>query len=377
MYDNRSAGRGDTCTLPSQTLTASGKTSDTVGYTPPPEPDNFDMLNRDERAAMMTSIGGPVLVSPRTLTIAPPMPASPTLSDADSEALDDGSNSPCSFTGEECPDLCGGPKSACRSWTPPASPFYYTNENGIFLLDDRQNYAERQKIEMEHTLRDLDARLQRLRDNMSPPRYLSMLHETENSRPSSPIGNSHGLIDSLPRSPTEGLPGHSRVTMSSPQPCPCGCDGTLCRYKLLLTQNASADSSNHTINTEEKGELGTADLGDLIHTHLQHVQSTNSPPRYLAYVSETETETQPLPRGPIAILNSREKRRDEALSMRHASPQLHLGNTAYPTPLPSSPESKPSRKRGRDDGSQEDSDRKRRREEDDERIPTPWRLRNA
>lgn len=364
MYDNRSAGPLYACTLTSQALAASAKTSDTVGCTPPPEPDNFDMLNRDERVTMITPNGGTVLMSPRTLIITPLVPASPTLSDADSEGSDDGSDSPCSFTGEECPDLCGGPKSACRSWTPPASPFYYTHENGIFLLDDRQNYAERQKIEMEHTLRDLDARLQRLRANMSPPRFLSMLHESENSRPSSPIGKPYGLIDSLPRSATEGLAEHSHVTTPTPQPWPCGCDGTPCYCERLLTQNTLAHSSTRTMISKERDNERTTDLGDLIHSSLQHLQCTNSPPRYLAYASEHKVETEPLPSGPAAVPNPRETRRDEALStMKHASPRLHLGNTAYPTPLPSSPESKPSRKRGRDDAAQEGGGRKRRRGE--------------
>lgn len=333
------------------------------------------MLNRDHRVDIMTTTRGSIHVSPRTLTITPPRPASPISSDADSDCWDDGSDSPCSFTGEECPDLCGGPKNSCRSWTPPASPFYYTNESGIFLLDDRQGYEERQKIELEHTLHDLATSLQRLRESMSPPRFLSRLHEFEGLTPSSRTGMSHGPSEEFPRSPTKSLAEHFRVTATSPGPsCPCDCAGTPCRCKLSPTQSASTDLLHQSMNTQEKDEIGTADLGKLIQASLQHVQSTNSPPKYLASVSEIEA--QPLLGKQITIPNSHEQLRDEAFLVRDASPQLHLGNTAYPTPLPSSPESKPSRKRGRDESSQESSGRKRRRGEDDECITTFWRLRN-
>lgn len=331
------------------------------------------MLNRDERVAMMTPTREINLVSPPRLSITLPRPTSPTPSDADSESLDDGSNSPCSFSDEECPDFCGGPKNSCRSWTPPASPFYYTNEGGIFLLDDRQKYEERQKIELEHTLHELDARLQRLRETMSPPRFLSQLHEFGNPTLLPPSGMSYEPSQSFPRTPTEGLTDHSRVT--SPGPFPRDCNGTPRRCKLLPTQITSSKSLHHVIDAQERAETGTTYLGKLIHTSLQHVQSTNSPPRYLARVSEYEA--QPPPREAIPILISYDELRDEALVMMHASPQLHLGNTAYPTPLPSSPETKPRRKRGRDEGFQESSGRKRRCEEDDERILMHWRLRDG
>ena len=300
-------------------------------------------------------------VSPQALTITPSRPASPTSSDADSEGLDDGTYSPCPFTGEECPDLCGGPKSSCRSWTPPASPFYYTNEGGIFLLDDRQKFEERQKIELEHTLRDLDTRLQRLEVTMSPPRCLSQLDELENSTPSLPSGKAHEPNERFLPSPTEGLAEHARTTTTSPEPYLCNCDGTLRRCNLCATQNASADPWHNTMDTEEKGEVRTRDLGRLIHTSLQHVHSTNSPPRYLANLWEPEAQC---PRGEhICIPKPDAEQRDETLSVRCASPRRHLGNTAYPTPLPSSPETKSSRKRGRDDDSPKSSDRKGRREE--------------
>lgn len=372
MYDNRFPSRLYKYHHPSQTFTTPAKTPDAVSFTPPLEPDNFGMLDKYERVAVMTPTRGSIRVSPQAFTITPPRPASPTPSDADSECSDDGSNSVSSFTGEECPDLCGGPKNSCRSWTPPASPFYYTNESGVFLLDDRQNYEERQKIELEHTLCDLDERLQRLRDTMSPPRFLSWHHESEKSTLLSRSGKSHGPCKWLPRSPTEGLAQNSRFATSSPQPCPC--DGTLRRCKLCPIQNASADSFHFTMNTQGKVETETTDLGKLIHTSLQRVQSNKSPPRYLANVSETAAQS--LPGEPITITNPHEELSYEALLMRHASPQLHLGNTAYPTPLPSSPESRSSRKRGRDKGSEEISGRKRRREDDDGRISTHWRLRN-
>ena len=349
--------------FPSQALRAPGKTLDTVESTPPPKPDKLGILNRDETVAMKTPSSGTTRMPTQTLTITPPKPASPTLSDADSECFDETSNSPCSFAGEECPDLCGGFKNACRSWTPPASPFYYTNEGGIFLLDDRQKYEERQKIELEHSLRDLDARLQRLRVTISPPRCLSRLHECGHSPPSSPSEKLHVHSERFPRAPTETLAEHSQVTTTSPQPSPCDCGGTPHRCKHSTTQHASTDSLHDTINTKELDETGTADIGRLIHTSLQHVQSTNSPPRYLAKVSEIEIL--PLLREPTAFPNPQKQLRDEALLTRHTSPQLHFGNTAYPTPLPSSPESKPIRKRRRDDARQESSARKRRREEDD------------
>lgn len=365
MYDNRFTSRLNKYPHPSYTLTTPGETPDTVGSTPPPEPDNFGMLNKDERVAMwMAPTRGTIRVSPQTLTITPPRSASPTPSDTDSECLDDDSPSASSFTGEECPDLCGGPKNSCRSWTPPASPFYYTDESGIFLLDDRQNYEERQKIELEHTLRDLDARLQRLRETMSPPRFLIWRHESENSTPLLKSGKSYGPSERFSPSLTEGLVEHSRFTALSPQPYPC--HSTLRRCRLSPTQNACADSWHHTINTQPKDETGSTNLGKLIHTSLQHVQSTDSPPRYLAKVSEMEALA--LPAEPITTTNPHKELSYEALLMRHASPQLHRGITAYPSPLPSSPESKPIRKRGRDKDCEESSGRKRRRENDDKRI---------
>lgn len=371
MYDNRFTSLLYKPSHPSQALTTSGKTSNTVGSTPPPRPDNFAMSDRDERVAMMTPTRGAICVTSQTLAITPPRPApptSPTQSVADSEYLDDGSNSPSSFTGEECPDLCGGPKHSCRSWTPPASPFYYTDESGIFLLDDRQNYEERQKIELEHMLRDLDGRLRRLRETMSPPRFLSPLHEIESSTPVSPSGKSHGPSERFPRSPTEGLAEHSCVAATSPKPYPCNWDGILRCCKVSPTQDASTSSLSQTIYTQEKDEPRPVDLGKLILTNLQHVQSTKSPPRYLAYVSKTEA--QPLLGESVNLPNSHEEQRDEVLLV------IDFGNSAYPTPLPSSPESKPSRKRGQDDASQESSGCKRRREEDDEWISTHRRLRN-
>ncbi|CAF9924788.1 MAG: hypothetical protein ALECFALPRED_002830 [Alectoria fallacina] len=374
MYDNQFTSRLHKYTPPPQALPTPGETPDAVGFTPPPEPDHFRLLNEHKRVAMMTPTCGTICVSPQTFTITPPRSASPSLSDADSECLDDGSDSAISFTGEECPDLCGGPKNSCRSWTPPASPFYYTDESGIFLLDDRQNYEERQKIELEHTLRDLDTRLQRLRETMSPPRSLSWLHDSENSTSVLHRGKSHKPSERFPRSPTEGLVEHSRFTTTSLKPCSYDCDGALRRCKLSPTQKPSSNSPQHFKNTQEKDEIEATDLGKLIHTSLEHVQSTNSPPRYLANVSEIEA--QPLPREPIATTNPHEELSYEALSMRHASPQIHFGNTAYPTPLPSSPESKPSRKRGRVEGFDESSGCKRRREEADERVPMLWRLRN-
>ena len=368
MYDIPSTSCLYNYHLPSQALTAPGKTPDVVRSTPPPEPDKLSMLNRDKRVAMQLPSSVTTRVSPQTLTIAPPRPTSPTPSDANSEYFDDTSNSPCSFTGEECPDLCGGFKNACRSWTPPASPFYYTDEGGIFLLDDRGNYEERQKIELEHTLRDLDTRLQRLRETMSPPKCFSRLHEFASSTPSSPSGNFHGDSGCLPWSPAETLAEHSHITTTSLHPSPCVRSGPPRRYELFATQHAPTDSSHNTMNTKEIDKTGTADLGKLIHTSLQHVQSTNSPPRYLANVSEIEAR--PLPIEPMTFPTSQRQQRlrdDGALS----TCQTSLGNTAYPTPLPSSPESKPSRKRRReDDASQESIGRKRHREEDDIEFTT-------
>lgn len=370
MYDNPSTSCLYKYPLPSQALTAPGKTPDVVGSTPPSEPDKLSMLNRDKRVAMKLPSRMITPVSPQTLTITPPRPTSPTPSDADSECFDDTSNSPCSFTGEECPDLCGGFKNACRSWTPPASPFYYTDEDGIFLLDDRRNYDERQKIELEYTLRDLDTRLQRLRETMSPPRCFSRLHESARSTPSSPSsGKFHGDSRYLPRSPTETLAEHSHVTTTSPHPSPCVRSGPPRVYKLFTTQHAPTDSLHNTMNTTDIDETATADLGKLIHTSLQHVQSTNSPPRYLANMSDIET--QPLPIEPMPFPNLQRQQQRLRDNGALSTCQTSLGNTAYPTPLPSSPESKPSRKRRRDDDAcQESSGRKRRREEDDIEFTT-------
>ena len=291
-----------------------------------------------------------IYVSPRALAITPPGPASPSISDTDSEYSDDGFDSASSFMGEECPDLCGGPKNSCRSWTPPASPFYYTDEDGIFLLDDRKNYEERQKVELEHTLRDLDGRLQWLRETMSPPRFLSRLHEEE----------SYSHSENFSGSSTELLSKDSFLTRTTPEPYPCDCDGALRHCKLPPSQKSFVDSPDNTANSQGKDETGTMDLGSLLHNSLQHVRSTNAPPKYIAYVPETEAR--PLLRDHITTPRSPELHIRASL-MRHASPHLRSGKTAYPTPLPSSPESKPSRKRERDECCQESSGRKRRRED--------------
>lgn len=325
---------------------------------------------------MMTPPRGIIRVSPPTLTIKPPRPASVATSDADSECLDDDSDSPCSFTGEECPDLCGGPKNSCRSWTPPASPFYYTkvgcDEGGIFLLDDRRNFEERQKIELQFTLHDLGERLQRLRETMSPPRFLSRLHDSKNSTPLSPFEESQMSSERFLRSATEDLDKCSSV-MTTAKPCPRASDGTLRRRKLSPIQNVSHDSVHDSTKPQERDE-NIYDIGKLIHTSLQHVQSTNAPPRYLANMSESKAQR--LPVKPVTIKDSHKELRHKAPLVRHASPQLHFGNTAYPTPLPSSPESKPRRKRGRDEDFQERSGCKKGRGEDGEWSLTHWRLQN-
>ena len=306
-------------------------------------------------------------VSPRAIAITPPGPASPSASDTDSEYSDDGFNSASSFMGEECPDLCGGPKNSCRSWTPPASPFYYTDEGGIFLLDDRKNYEERQKVELEHTLRDLDGRLQWLRETMSPPRFLSRLNE-ETWTPLPPSEESYRLGERFPGSPTERLSEDPVFTRPTPEPHVCDCEGALRGHELPPSQQSFVDPAPSTTNFQRKDETGTTDLGSLLHNSLQHVQSTNSPPKYTAYAPDTEAR--PLLRDHTTTPKSHESR-NKALSMRHASPHLRSGKTAYPTPLPSSPESKPSRKRGRDEYCQESSGRKRRREEDEDWTLTP------
>ena len=330
------------------------------------------MLDRHESFAKLPADRGVHHVLPQAFIMTTSRPASPASSEVDSECLDDDSSFPCSLTGEECPDLCGGPKNSCRSWTPPASPFYYTNEGGIFLLDDRQNFAERQKVELEHTLRDLDVRLQRLEATMSPPRYLSHLGELENSTASPPSDKGPRHSERLPPSPIEGLAEHSRITPISPISYPCDYDGSLRLRRLCPTQDASAHSSQNTLNAQEKGEIRTPDFDNLRHTGFQHVQSTDSPPRYLAH--ESEIEAQFLHREPNIVPNSPKGLSERTFVTKHASPQLHLGNTAYPTPLPSSPETKQSRKRGRDECSRESTTRKRRREEDDEWVRTLWEL---
>ena len=332
------------------------------------------MLNRHESVAKSPADRGVNHVLPQALIMTTSRPASPASSEADSECLDDASSFPCSLTGEECPDLCGGPKNSCRSWTPPASPFYYTNEGGIFLLDDRQNFAERQKVELEHTMRDLDERLQRLEATMSPPRYLSRLNELDNSTASPPGDRGPEPSERFPPSPTEGLAKHSSITPTSPVSYLRDCDGSLRLCKTWPTQDASARSSQNALNVQKKGEIRTPDFDDLRHTSFQHVQSTDSPPMYLA--RESEIEAQSLPREPNNVPNSPKGLRDRALvTKRASSPKLHLGSTAYPTPLPSSPETKQSRKRGRDECSRESTTRKRRRgEDDDDWVCTLWEL---
>ena len=339
------------------------------------------MLNRHESFAKLPPDREVNHVLPQALIMTTSRPASPVSSEADSECLDDGSSFQCSLTGEECPDLCGGPKNSCRSWTPPASPFYYTNEGGIFLLDDRQNFAERQKVELEHTMRDLDLRLRRLETTMSPPRYLSKLNEFENSTTSPPDDRGPKPSERFPPSPTEGLAKHSSITPTSPTTYSRDCDGTLRLCKLWPSQDASAHSSQNILNGQEKGEIRTPDSDDLRHTSFQHVQSTDSPPTYLARESEIEAQFLPT-REPNNVPNSPQGLRDRAFVTKHASsPQLHLGNTAYPTPLPSSPETKQSRKRGRDECSRESTTtttRKRRRGEEnvdnDDWVWTLWEL---
>ena len=334
--------------------------------------DSFAMLDIHESLAKLPAEPGENHVLPQALVMTTSRPASPASSEADSECLDDGSSFPCSLTGEECPDLCGGPKYSCRSWTPPASPFYYTNEGGIFLLDDRQNFAERQKVELEHTLRDLDERLQRLEATMSPPRYLSHLDEVENSTASLPSDEGSRPSERVPPSPTEDRAEHSSITPTSPISYPCDYDGSLRLCKLCPTQDAFSLSSQNTSNARKSGEIRTPDSDNLIHTSLQHVQLTDSPPRYVARGSEIEAQF--LHGEPNIVPNSPKGLCDRTCVTKHASPQLHLGNTAYPTPLPSSPETKQSRKRGRGECSRESSTRKRRREEDDEWVWTLWEL---
>ena len=330
------------------------------------------MLKRHEGFARLPADRGVTHVLPQALIMTTSRPASPASSEADSECLDDGSSFLCSFTGEECPDLCGGPKNSCRSWTPPASPFYYTNEGGIFLLDDRHSFAERQKVELEHTLQDLDVRLQRLETTMSPPRYLSHLDELENLTASPARDKGPRPSQRFPPSSTEGLAEHSSITPESPTSYPCDCDGSLRLCKPCPTQDASAHSSQNTWNAQKKGKIRNPEFDNLRHTSFQQGQSTNSPPRYFAH--ETEIEAQFLHREPNIVPNSPKEPRDRTFATKHASPQLHLGSTAYPTPLPSSPETKQSRKRGRDECSRESTTRKRRREEDDEWVWTLWEL---
>lgn len=329
------------------------------------------MLDRHESLAKLPAEPGVNHALPQPLIMTPSRPASPASSEADSECLDDASSFPCSLTGEECPDLCGGPKNSCRSWTPPPSPFYYTNERGIFLLDDRQNFAERQKVELEHTLRDLDERLQRLEATMSPPRYLSHRDEIENLTASLPSDTSSRPSEKFPTSPTEGRAEHSS-TPTSPISYPCDYDGSLRLCKLCPTQDALSLSSQNTPNAQWSGEIRTPDSDNLRNTSLQHVQLTDFPPGYLAQGSEIEAQI--LHREPNFVPNPPKGLCDRTFVTKHASPQLHLGNTAYPTPLSSSPETKQSRKRGRDECSRESTTRKRRREEDDEWVWTLWEL---
>ncbi len=368
MYDNRFLSHLYYSSHLTQAFTNSAKRLDTPMSTLPLESDRFPMFDQDEKVAMMPTDGGAIPVSPQALITAPLRPSSPTTSDTDSECLDDGSDSPSSFTGEECPDLCGGPKYSCRTWTPPPSPFYYTNESGIFLLEDRQNFEERQKIELDHTMRELAARLQQLEEDMTPPRVLSQLLDVGNLTPLSPGAKAHGPSEEFSPSSTEEFVEYSHDKTASPEQSPCGCGSTQHTYKLSMTRNAAVDSSHNAANVHEKGEMETADLGMLIHTSLQHVQSTNSPPKYLANVSEPVAPS--LPREPVIIMHSPEEPRDDALLTRHTSPHLHLGDTAYPTPLPSSPETRPSRKRGRYEGSHQSIGRKRRREEVDDWVST-------
>ena len=316
---------------------------------------------------------GAIHVSPHVLTMTPSTPGSPTSSEADSEGLDDGSSSLCSFTGEECPDLCGGPKHSCRSWTPPASPFYYTDKGGIFLLDDRHKFEERQKTELEHTLRDLEIRLRRLDAAMSPPRFLSQLGEIESPMPSPFGGKFFGPSEGFLPSPTEGLVEHSRSTPTLRKPCLCNCDVSPSSCKLCSTGDTCADSSYDTMSIQAKGKIRTTDLGKVTNNSVQLIQTTNSPATYLASMTGTEAES--LLGEQTVMPVSHEGLRDATLLLtKHASPQLHLGNTAYPTPLPSSPETKPRRKRGLAEAShQEGGARKRRCEEDDEWVSTLWK----
>ena len=366
MYDNSYTRGLYEHRHPSQVFKLPNKMSETIGAIHPLESDDLVVLDSVEEVTMMALTQERIHVSPQALAITPPGPASPSIFDTDSVYSDDGFNSASSFMGEECPDLCGGPKNSCRSWTPPASPFYYTDEGGIFLLDDRKNYEERQKVELEHTLRDLDGRLQWLRETMSPPRFLSRLHE-ETWTPLPPSEESYRLSESFPQSSAETLSEDSFFTEIAPEPHTYDCDGTLRRCKLPPSQKSFVDSPHDTAISQGKDETGTTDLGSLLHNSLQHVQSTNSPPRFTAYVPETEAR--PLLRDHIITPKSNELRH-QALLMRHASPHLRSGKTAYPTPLPSSPESKPSRKRGRDECYQESSGRKRRREEDEDSTLT-------
>ena len=228
---------------------------------------------------------------------------------------------------------------------------------------------------MEHTLHDLEVRLQRLRHSISPPRFMSELHESEESATPSPNGNDLELSENFPLSPTEGLAEHSGIATPFPAPFVYDGDSTPPHCKHCPTRDAPAAGPSHEeLNSEQRGEIEpTTDLGKLINTFLQHVQSTDSPPRYLS----THDGPSSMRRRETTLIEEEEPLRnnnddDAAASTKHA----RLGNpTAYPTPLPSSPETKPSRKRGREGGFQGDGGgggRKRRRDGDEEWMLERW-----
>ena len=206
---------------------------------------------------------------------------------------------------------------------------------------------------------------------MSPPRFISELHESGDSAPPSPNGKDHEPSENFPLSPTEGLAEYSRIATPCPAPFVYDCDSPPRHCKYCPTRDApAADPSHEEVDPEQKCKIEPTNLGKLINTYLQHVQSTDSPPRYLS----THGGPSSMRRRETVLIEEEPLRNDDddaSAPTKHA----RLGNpTAYPTPLPSSPETKPSRKRARDGGFQGDGGggRKRRRDGEEEWISERW-----
>lgn len=226
--------------------------------------------------------GSPI---PASSTLTPSTPTSPTFTETDwSDKDDDSLSNPSLLAPEDCPDRCGGFKDACRSLTRPASPLHYTTDNGgHFLVNNRKAFEHNQKIDLEHTLCDLKERLARLRDNMSPPRFMGRPPKAE----SPALSKSHFANGSC----AWLLPGceihPSFPPTSSSETFLCACAGLDGRDET--SQSPPAAPIPQPAPPGTTGQSHPYSLASLLQSSLERAQMTQSLPRCLTQVYEPDT----------------------------------------------------------------------------------------